>query len=98
LQPYSRDQEALSKQPCGVKSRNEQQGEAIAFGKAASESAMERWKHLQNVLKRMSWRFIDGFLMLFFLNGFIKQVRCDTFGYRAFKILADDNCMALFFA
>jgi len=26
-------EEALSKQPCGVKSRNEQQGEAIAFGK-----------------------------------------------------------------
>ena len=55
LRPYSRDQEALSKQPCGVKSRNEQQGEAIAFGKAGSESAMERWKHVQNVLKRMLW-------------------------------------------
>jgi hypothetical protein len=27
-------QEALSKQPCGVASKNEQQGEAIAFGKA----------------------------------------------------------------
>ena len=27
-------QEALSKGPCGVKSKNERQGEAIAFGKA----------------------------------------------------------------
>lgn len=27
-------QEALAQQPCGVASKNEQQGEAIAFGKA----------------------------------------------------------------
>ncbi len=55
-----RDQEALSKQPCGVKSRNEQQGEAIAFGKAESEPAIE-----------IHWWLLDAVSFMISLNGFV---------------------------